>query len=47
MEIFYYLDTSLEIEIMKKNFDVLEQRIVKSEYPVNVPKRYFLILQRK
>ena len=36
-----------KLEIMKKNFDVLEQRIVKSEYPVNVPKRYFLILQRK
>ena len=36
-----------KLEIMKKNFDVLEQSIVKSEYPVNVPKRYFLILQRK
>ena len=44
----YYLKKfESKLEILKKNFDVLEQRIVKSEYPVNVPNRYFLILQRK
>ena len=36
-----------KLEILKNNFHILEQRIVKSEYPANVPKRYFLILQRK
>ena len=44
---YYIKKFESKLEIMKKNFDVLEQRIVKSEYPVNVPKRYFLILQRK
>ena len=44
----YYLKKfESKLEILKKNFDVLEQRIVKSEYPVNVPNRHFLILQRK
>ena len=44
----YYLEKfKPKLEIMEKNFDVLEQKIVKSEYPVNVPKRYFLILQKK
>ena len=44
----YYLKKfESKLESLKKNFDVLEQRIVKSEYPVNVPNRYFLILQRK
>ena len=43
---YYIKKFESKLEIMKKNFDVLEQRIVKSEYPVNVPKRYYLILQR-
>ena len=44
----YYLKKfESKLEILKKNFNVLEQKIVKSEYPLNVPNRYFLILQRK
>ena len=44
----YYLKKfESKLEILKKKFNVLEQKIVKSEYPVNVPNRYFLILQRK
>jgi SAM-dependent methyltransferase len=30
----------------EKNFKLLEERMVKSEYPVNVPERRFLVLQK-
>lgn len=36
-----------KFELIKTKFDVLENRIILSEYPVNVPERIFLILQKK
>ena len=36
-----------KIEILKKYFDIVEERMVKSEYPVNVSERIFLILRLK
>ena len=34
-------------KIFEKSFNLLEERMVKSEYPVNVPERRFLVLQKK
>lgn len=36
-----------KFNILKKFFTVLEDKIILSEYPVNVPKRKFLILEKK
>jgi predicted TPR repeat methyltransferase len=33
-------------KIFEKSFNLLEERMVKSEYPVNVPERRFLVLQK-
>ncbi len=33
-------------EIIKEYFDILEEKMVHSEYPVGVPKRFFLILKK-
>ena len=35
-----------KLDHLKTFFKILEQKIVKSEYPVNVPERIFLVLQR-
>lgn len=35
-----------KLDHLKTCFKILEQKIVKSEYPVNVPERIFLVLQR-
>lgn len=35
-----------KFEFIKTKFDVLENKMVLSEYPVNVPERIFLILQK-
>lgn len=35
------------MEIIKQFFTILENRNVKSEYPLNVPERLFLILKKK
>ena len=34
-----------KFNFLKSNFDVLEKRKISSEYPLNVPMRYFLILK--
>ncbi len=34
-------------KVFEESFDLLEERMVKSEYPVNVPERRFLVLQKK
>ena len=34
-------------KIFEEFFNLLEERMVKSEYPVNVPERRFLILKKK
>jgi len=36
-----------KMEIIKQFFTILENRNVKSEYPLNVPERLFLILKKK
>lgn len=36
-----------KLEFLNEKFTVLEDRIVLSEYPVNVPERIFLILEKK
>ena len=36
-----------KMEILKQFFTILENRNVKSEYPLNVPERLFLILKKK
>lgn len=35
-----------KLEHIKKNFRILEDKMVQSEYPVNVPERRFLILKK-
>ena len=35
-----------KLEFMKKHFHILEDKMVMSEYPVNVPQRRFLILSK-
>ena len=37
----------LKLEILEKYFIIKERRTVHSEYPVNVPERIFLILEKK
>ena len=34
-------------KILEEKFILLEERMVKSEYPINVPERRFLVLQKK
>ena len=34
-------------KILEEKFTLLEERMVKSEYPVNVPERRFLVLEKK
>ena len=36
-----------KLEFLLKKFDVLEERIVTSEYPINVPNRIFMIFKKK
>lgn len=36
-----------KFEFLKEKFNVIENRIILSEYPVNVPERIFLILEKK
>lgn len=36
-----------KFKFLKEKFNVIENRIVLSEYPVNVPERIFLILEKK
>ena len=36
-----------KLKFLLKKFDVLEERIVTSEYPINVPNRIFMILKKK
>lgn len=36
-----------KFQILKQHFDVLEHKIVPSEYPVNVPERFFYIFCKK
>ena len=35
-----------KLKILNDNFTIIEDRMVKSEYPINVPERRFLILQK-
>ena len=35
-----------KLKLLKKKFVVLEDKMVKSEYPKNVPERRFLILRK-
>lgn len=35
-----------KLKLLKKYFTVLEERMVKSEYPINVPQRRFLVLRK-
>jgi SAM-dependent methyltransferase len=35
-----------KLDILKSHFDVLKNTMVDSEYPVNVPQRFFLVLKR-
>ena len=35
-----------KLKLLKKKFTVLEDTMVKSEYPKNVPERRFLILRK-
>tara|TARA_B110001454_G_scaffold171486_1_gene162323 strand:+ start:1467 stop:2141 length:675 start_codon:yes stop_codon:yes gene_type:complete len=34
-------------KILEKSFNLLEERMVKSEYPINVPERRFLVLEKR
>ena len=34
-------------KVFEEFFNLLEERMVKSEYPVNVPERRFLVLKKK
>ncbi len=36
-----------KLEFLKKHFIILEDKMVKSEYPINVPERRFLVLKKK
>lgn len=36
-----------KMKILERYFDIIENRMVESEYPVNVPKRIFLVLAKK
>ena len=36
-----------KLEVLKNFFDIVENRSIDSEYPVNVPTRFFLILKQK
>jgi len=36
-----------KLQVLKKFFVVLENKIVTSEYPVNIPERFFLVLKKK
>lgn len=38
---------NIKKKILEKFFKVLEDRMVDSEYPINVPKRIFLVLQKR
>ena len=38
---------SPKLEILEKYFNVLEKRKVKSDYPYNVPERWFLVLKKR
>ena len=35
-----------KLEFLKKHFEVIEDKMVKSEYPINVPERRFLVLKK-
>jgi len=35
-----------KLNYLEKHFKILENKLVKSEYPVNVPERFFLILKK-
>ena len=35
-----------KLKFLEKNFEIIENRLVKSEYPVNVPERFLLILKK-
>jgi len=35
-----------KLNFLEKNFKIIENRLVKSEYPVNVPERFLLILRK-
>ena len=35
-----------KLEFLKKYFEVIEDKMVKSEYPINVPERRFLVLKK-
>lgn len=35
-----------KLQFLKKHFEVIEDKMVKSEYPINVPERRFLILKK-
>ncbi len=35
-----------KLEFLKKHFEIIEDKLVKSEYPINVPERRFLILKK-
>ena len=35
-----------KMEFLETHFNVLEKRRVKSEYPLNVPERIFLVLEK-
>ena len=36
-----------KLEFLKEKFTILEDRMVKTEYPINVPERRFLILKKR
>ena len=35
-----------KLKILNDNFTIIEDRMVKSEYPINVPERRFLIFRK-
>ena len=35
-----------KLEILKKEFSILKDSMVKSEYPINVPERRFLVFKK-
>jgi len=35
-----------KLEFLKKHFEIIEDKMVKSEYPINVPERRFLVLKK-
>ena len=35
-----------KLQFLKKHFEVIEDKMVKSEYPINVPERRFLVLKK-